>query len=52
MLNRHYATSASVSLMLHRSRRPNGVGKSTVLHSLRGTLPLVAGVRHSNELLR
>jgi ATP-binding cassette, subfamily F, member 3 len=33
-------------------RGPNGVGKSTILHSLRGTLPLKAGTRQENELLR
>jgi len=33
-------------------RGPNGVGKSTILHSLRGTLPLQAGERNTNEQLR
>jgi ATP-binding cassette subfamily F protein 3 len=33
-------------------RGPNGVGKSTVLHSLRGTLPLKGGKRTENEGLR
>ena len=33
-------------------RGPNGVGKSTILHSLRGTLALQAGERKLNEQLR
>lgn len=33
-------------------RGPNGVGKSTILHSLRGTLALQGGERKVNELLR
>jgi ATP-binding cassette subfamily F protein 3 len=33
-------------------RGPNGAGKSTILHSLRGTLPLLAGDRMENESLR
>ncbi|KAI2513277.1 ABC transporter [Fragilaria crotonensis] len=33
-------------------RGPNGVGKSTVLHSLRGTLPLKESKRTENEGLR
>jgi ATP-binding cassette, subfamily F, member 3 len=33
-------------------RGPNGVGKSTILHSLRGTLALQAGDRKLNEQLR
>mmetsp|Transcript_9790 Transcript_9790/g.15036 ORF Transcript_9790/g.15036 Transcript_9790/m.15036 type:complete len:735 (+) Transcript_9790:139-2343(+) len=33
-------------------RGPNGAGKSTILHSLRGTLPLLKGDRVENESLR
>ena len=33
-------------------RGPNGGGKSTLLHSLRGTLPLLAGERRENPDLR
>ena len=33
-------------------RGPNGAGKSTILHSLRGTLPLLEGDRLENENLR
>jgi len=33
-------------------RGPNGAGKSTVLHSVRGTLPLIQGVRVENPALR
>jgi ATP-binding cassette, subfamily F, member 3 len=33
-------------------RGPNGAGKSTCLHSIRGSLPLIAGERKVNEDLR
>jgi ATPase subunit of ABC transporter with duplicated ATPase domains len=33
-------------------RGPNGVGKSTILHSLRGALPLLEGERTANEGLK
>lgn len=48
---------SNVNLVITRGmklllRGPNGVGKSTILHSLRGTLPLKGGMRIENELLR
>ena len=53
----HHVVVSNVNLSITRGmklllRGPNGVGKSTILHSLRGTLPLIQGERIENDLLR